>query len=68
VWTILSLTGYLLSIETWILLSGLTLITRSPRTISIAKWMTLPELSGKLSQLYSELCSGFFLDSVWNRR
>jgi hypothetical protein len=68
VWTILSLTGYLLNIETWVLLRVLMPITLSPKVIGIAKWMTLPELSGKLSQLYSELCSGFFLDSVWNRR
>jgi|GEM_PF-3676829 len=36
----------------------------SPEPVGIAKWMTLPFLSGKLSQLNSEFCSGFFLDSV----
>jgi len=31
----------------------------------VAKWMTLPYLSGNRSQLHSEFCSGFFLGTVW---
>jgi hypothetical protein len=43
-----------------------TPVARSPETTRSAKWMTLTELSGNMSQLYSEFYPASFWILVWN--